>query len=154
MYALQYIKQHAVLARICEYCNVTREMGIDNVTILMNGLDFKAKNPKLRKNPPESDEIKLSRRIAGNKDLHEDYIGENDDSESSDYVPEEDYVDPETKHIIGDILMADKKRLDMEARRKKREKEREKLLKKMTDAERREQNKIRLQRQVAALQLY
>ena len=42
--------------------------------------------------------------------------------------------------------MADKKRHDMEARRKKREKEREKLLKKMSDAERREQNKIRLQR--------
>jgi hypothetical protein len=60
-------------------------------------------------------------------------------------------VDPDTKHIINDILMADKKRYDMETRRKKREKEREKLLKKMSDAERREQNKIRLQRQIAAL---
>jgi len=50
--------------------------------------------------------------------------------------------------------MADKKRYDMETRRKKREKEREKLLKKMSDAERREQNKIRLQRQIGALQLY
>lgn len=63
-------------------------------------------------------------------------------------------MDPDTKHIINDILMADKKRYDMETRRKKREKEREKLLKKMSDAERREQNKIRLQRQIAALQLY
>ena len=63
-------------------------------------------------------------------------------------------MDPDTKHIINDILMADKKRLDMETRRKKREKEREKLLKKMSDAERREQNKIRLQRQIGALQLY
>jgi hypothetical protein len=63
-------------------------------------------------------------------------------------------VDPDTKHIINDILMADKKRLDMETRRKKREKEREKLLKKMSDAERREQNKIRLQRQIGALKLY
>ncbi len=63
-------------------------------------------------------------------------------------------MDPDTKHIINDILMADKKRLDMETRRKKREKEREKLLKKMSDAERREQNKIRLQRQIGALKLY
>jgi hypothetical protein len=133
-------------------------MGIDNVTILMNGLEFKAKNPRLPKkeaNQSEHDEIKVSRRIAGNRDLHDDFIQENEEeSESSDVLPEEDYVDPETKHIINDILMADKKRHDFEEKRKKREKEREKLLKKMSDAERREQNKIRLQRQVAALKLY
>lgn len=44
------------------------------MTILMNGLDFKAKNPKLRKEPLEPEEIKVSRRIGGNKDLHEDFI--------------------------------------------------------------------------------
>jgi hypothetical protein len=51
-------------------------MGIDNVTILMNGLDFKAKNPKLKTKEItyDNDDIKVSRRIAGNKELHEDYI--------------------------------------------------------------------------------
>lgn len=51
-------------------------MGIENVTILMNGLDFKAKNPKLRTKEiaNDNDDIKVSRRIAGNKELHEDYI--------------------------------------------------------------------------------
>lgn len=44
------------------------------MTILMNGLDFKAKNPKLRKEPIEQEEIKTSRRIGGNKDLHDDFI--------------------------------------------------------------------------------
>jgi hypothetical protein len=63
-----------VLSRLCEYCQITQEMGIDNVTILMNGLDFKAKNPKLRKEPIEAEEIKTSRRIGGNKDLHDDFI--------------------------------------------------------------------------------
>jgi hypothetical protein len=51
-------------------------MGIDNVTILMNGLDFKAKNPKLKTKEIliENEDIKVSRRIAGNKDLHDDFI--------------------------------------------------------------------------------
>ena len=63
-----------MLSRLCEYCQITQEMGIDSVTILMNGLDFKAKNPRLRKEPLEPEEIKVSRRIGGNKDLHEDFI--------------------------------------------------------------------------------
>jgi hypothetical protein len=52
-------------------------MGIDNVTILMNGLEFRSKNPKRRLDPLEHEEIKVSRRIANNKDLYDDLITDN-----------------------------------------------------------------------------
>jgi hypothetical protein len=53
-----------------------------------------------------------------------------------------------------DLLVSEKRRLDAEERRKKRESEREKTLALMTEGQRRDQNLKRLQKQVRAIKIY
>jgi len=47
--------------------------------------------------------------------LDENHVSRGDDS---DFVPEEDYIDPHSKHIITKLLVEDKRRMDLEIRRK------------------------------------
>ncbi len=61
-------------------------------------------------------------------------------------VPEEDYVDPRSKHIVYDLLVSDRRREEAEQRRQKRDSEREKALALMTETQRRDQNLRRLQK--------
>lgn len=45
-YSKQYIKQHKILAKLCEVCQMTKQLGV-NTAIYVNGMEFKMKYPKL-----------------------------------------------------------------------------------------------------------
>lgn len=59
--------------------------------------------------------------------------GELYEEDSEIMVPEEDYVNPQSKHIVYDLLVSDRRREEAEGRRQKRDSEREKALALMTE---------------------
>lgn len=46
IFSKQYIMQHKILGKLCEVCQMTKQLGV-NTAIYVNGMEFKQKYPKL-----------------------------------------------------------------------------------------------------------
>ena len=82
-----------------------------NTAIYVNGLEFKHKYPKLGlgTSRPEHDPKTRQRVVQNAGDLYE--------ADHETFVPEEDYVNPSSKHIVYDLLLSARRREEAEVRR-------------------------------------